>query len=136
MVKRIVQWIGLSLLALIIGIGSFVAYLYASPVPFREFDDSWYHTKIEVTEALGQSFLAHHRSAVFRAMGDHFVYPVGPGRIMGLLAASAPDDSGNVFLFFGCRFASGDVGLHELPVYCWSQRQQRLLWKGLQNNSP
>jgi hypothetical protein len=136
MVKRIVRWIGVLLLAFVIGIGSFVTYLSASPVPQHEVDDSWYHGKLEVTEALGRSFLAHHRSTVFRAQCDHFFHPVGPGRVMDLIGASAPDDSGNVFLFFGCRFASGDVGLHELPVYCWSERQQRFLWKGLQNNSP
>lgn len=136
MVTRVRRCIAVLLLAFLVGIGGLVAYLYASPVQLHEFDTAWYHTDLHVTDVAARSFRAQHRSAVFRAQCDHFVHPVGPGRVIGLVGASAPDDSGNVFLFFGSAFASGDVGLHLLPVYCWSERQQRLVWKGLQDNSP
>jgi len=136
MVKRLVRWIAVSVLAIVVGIGAFVAYLYAYPIPHREFDDSWYHTTRPVTHDDGRSFLAHHRSVVLHAQADHFFHPIGPGRIVGVWGATAPDSSGNVFIYFGSRFVSSDIALHLLPVYCWSEPQQRLLWKGLQDNSP
>jgi hypothetical protein len=124
------------MLAFFVGAGGFVACLYAFPVPLHEFDASWYQTHRGVSEALGRHFRADHRWTVIRAQADHFVHPIGPGRVIGLLAASSADDSGDVLLYFGSAFASGDAGLHLLPVYCWSDRQQRLVWKGLQDNSP
>ncbi|SRR5260370_25035010 len=136
MTARILRWIGIALVVMLAGAGAFVAYLLASPVPVHEFDSSWYQTHHRVTEALATNFRAQHRWALFRAWADHFVHPIGPGRIIGLVAASSPDDSGDVFLYFGSAFAPGDTGLHLLPVYCWSDRQQRLVWKALQDNSP
>jgi len=73
---------------------------------------------------------------VLRAEADHLVHPVRESRIIGLWAASSPNDSGDVLLFFSFRFAPGEIGMHEFAVYCWSERQQRLAWKALLNNSP
>lgn len=136
MVKRVVRWIAVLALAFLVGIGGFAAYVCRSPVPLREFDDAWYHTRRGVTEALGRSFLAQHRLAVFRAQADHFVHPIGPGRVIALWGASPPNDSSDVFVYFGSPLVSSDTALHLLPVYCWSEREKRFLWKGLQNNSP
>jgi hypothetical protein len=136
MVKRILQWSVLSLLAIIVILGGFAAYLYVSPVPLREFDSSWYQTPRQVTEATAQTFYAQHRGVVFRAVADHFVHPLKFGRIIGLVGASAPDDSGDVLLYFMSEHFSSSADLHLLPVYCWSEREKRLRWKGLQDNSP
>jgi hypothetical protein len=136
MVKGILRWSAVSLLTMIVIIGGFAAYLYISPVPFREFASDWYHAPLQVTDVTARSFYTQHRRAVFRAAADHFVHPIGPGRIIILLGASPPNDSGDVFLFFGSQFVSSDAGLHQLPVYCWSERKKRLVWKGLQDNSP
>jgi|SRR6478672_9762245 len=133
MVKRVLLWSAVSLLALT---GGFVAYLYASPVPFREFDETWYRTDLHLTAAAAQTFRAAHRSAIFRAQADHMLHPVGPSRTISLFRASAPNQSGDVFLFFECPIGSSDDALHFFPVYCWSESRQRLLWKGLQDNSP
>ena len=124
------------MLAIIVIIGGFAAYLYVSPVPLHEFDSTWYQTHRGVTEATGRSFYTQHRWAVFRAAADHFVHPLGPGRIIILFGASTPNDSGDVFLYFGSAYISSSADLHLLPVYCWSDRKQRLVWKGLQDNSP
>ena len=136
MVKCVRRWAAVLLLTMIVIIGGFAGYLYLSPIPFHQFDSAWYRAPLKVTEATARSFYTQHRGAVFLAAADHFVHPVGPGRIAILLGASPPNDSGEVFLFFGSQFVSSDVGLHELPVYCWSERKKRLVWKGLQNNSP
>jgi hypothetical protein len=133
MTNRIVRWTIIVILATVAGS---IGYLCAFPVPLHELDTAWYHTRRGATEALGQTFLAHHKCAVLRAQADHFVHPVGPGRVVAILAASPPNDAGDVFVYFGSQFASGDSGLHLLPVYCWSERQQRLVWKALQDNSP
>jgi hypothetical protein len=136
MVKRVLSWTALSLLTIIVIIGGFAAYLYLSLVPFHELDSNWYGAHQQPTEASATSFRARHRLAVLRAEADHLIHPVRESRVIGLLAASPPDESGDIFLFFGFRFAPGDIGLHEFAVYCWSERQQRFVWKGLQNNSP
>jgi hypothetical protein len=136
MVKRIVRWIGISLLIVFAVAAAFAVFLAKTPVPFHEFETTWYHTPLQVTEVAAATFCAQHRSAVLRAQCDHFVRPVGPGRVITLLGATLPDDSGDVFLFFGSAFVSSDAALHLLPVYCWSEREKRLLWKGLQDNSP
>jgi hypothetical protein len=137
MVKRLVRCIAMSVLALAVCIGGFTAYLYAYPVPYREFDDAWYHsTTRKGAEDNGRSFLASHRFAVLHAQADHFLHPIGPGRIIGVWGATTPDSSGNVYIYFGARFVGSSVAYHLLPVYCWSEPQQRLLWKGLLDNSP
>src|ERR1700746_2942035 len=136
MVKRVVRWFAVLLLAFAVSIGGFVAYAYASPIPLREFDDTWYHTKRGVTEVLGRSFQAQHQFAVMRAQADHIVHPIGPGRAIVLMGAPPPNDSGEVSLYFASAYISSTVDLHLLPVYCWSEREKRLLWNGLQDNSP
>jgi hypothetical protein len=136
MVKRVVRWIAVFVLALFVGAGGFVAYAYRSPISLREFDAAWYHTKRGVTEAVGRRFQAQHRFAVMRAQADHIVHPIGPGRAVVLMGASPPNDSGEVYLYFGSAYISSTADLHLLPVYCWSEREKRLLWKGLQDNSP
>jgi hypothetical protein len=136
MVKRIVRWVAISLVSVLLGIGGLLAYAYASPIPVHEFDASWYHTPRHVTEAIGRSFYTQHRWTVFHAAADHLVHPIGPRRAIILMGASSPDDSGDVFLYFGSAYVSGSTDLHLLPVYCWSEREKRLRWKGLQDNSP
>jgi hypothetical protein len=134
MVKRTLRWTTISLLVLFLM--GFAAYPAVSRVQVREFDSTWYHMHLDVTEAEARAFCAQHRAAVVRAQADHFFHPIGPGRIIALLGASSRNDSGEVFLFFGSQFVSSSAALHLLPVYCWSEREKRLLWKGLQNNSP
>ena|SRR5438105_1602601 len=136
MVRPVLRWSAVSLAAIIAAIGGFVAYLYASPVPFHEFDATWYHTDLHLTAAAAQTFRATHRSALYRAQADHMLRPIGPSRIITLFRASSPTQSGEVFLFFECPVGSSDAALHYFPVYCWSEPRQRLLWKGLQDNSP
>jgi hypothetical protein len=135
-VKRVLRWSAVSLLAILVILGGFAAYLYASPVPLREFDSNWYQTPRQVTEATAQTFYTEHRWAVFRAAADHFVHPVKFGRFVILVGASPPDDSGDVLLYFMSEHISSSADLHQLPVYCWSEREKRLRWKGLQDNSP
>jgi hypothetical protein len=136
MVKHVVRWTAVLLLAFLASIAGFLAYSYVNPVPFHEFDFGWYHTGRGVTEAGGRSFQRQHRCAVLRAQADHFVHPFGPGRIIVLFGASSPNESGDVFLYFVSAFVSSSAASHLLPVYCWSEREGRLVWKGLQDNSP
>jgi hypothetical protein len=136
MVKRVLRWSAVSFLTIVVIIGGFAAYLYVSPIPLHEFGSDWYHAHLQVTDAMARSFYTQHRWAVFRAAADHFVHPVKPGRIIILLGASSPNESGDVFLYFGSAYISSSADWHQLPVYCWSDKEQRLLWKGLQDNSP
>src|SRR5262245_10487463 len=123
MIKRIVRWSAVSLLAIIVVVGGFAAYLYASPVPLREFDSDWYRTHREITEATARTFQTKHRWVVFRAAADHFIHPLKFGRIISLVGASPPDDSSDVLLYFMSEQIASSANLHLLPVYCWSERE-------------
>src|SRR5437764_1297971 len=90
MAARVVRLLAIVFVMVFAGTGVFVIYLCASPVPLHEFDSSWYHAHQEVTEASATTFRAQHWWTVFRAQGDHFVHRIGPGRIIGLVAASSP----------------------------------------------
>ena len=136
MVKRIVRWSAALLVVLLLCTAGFLAYCYFVPVPHRQFDSAWYHTRRDVTEAAADTFQKHHQWAVLRAQADHFADPVAPGRAVVLYGASSPDESGEVLLYFGSAFVSSSSAFHLLPVYGWSEREERLLWKGLQDNSP
>src|SRR5947209_15233509 len=109
MLRRGLRWIAVSLLIVVVVVAAFGAYLYATPLPLHEFDSAWYHTRRGVTEVFGRSFHSQHRWAMLHAQADHFAHPIGPGRIVVLLGASPPDDSGDVFLYFGSAFVSSSA---------------------------
>src|SRR3954468_5861701 len=112
MATRVVRSVAIVFVTVLVGTGALFIYLCASPIAFHELDSSWSGPHQEPTEASATSFRARHKLAVLRAEADHLVHPVRESRIIGLLAASSPDDSGDLFLFFGFRFAPGDIGMH------------------------
>ena len=135
MVKRIIRWTALSLLLVAVVVIILAGYFRASAVAVHEFDATWYNTHRDWSEALARSFRREHRWVVARAEADHLVAPIGPSRAIQLYYASS-DPSGDTFLRFGSCWLTSSADLHLLPVYRWSSREHRLIWKALEDHSP
>ena len=135
MVKRIVRWIAVSLLVTAAAAIILAGYFRTSAIAVHEFDPGWYSTPRDWSEALAKRFRREHRLVVARAEADHLVAPIGPSRAIQLYYASS-DPSGDTFLRFGSCWLTSSSDLHLLPVYRWSSRERRLIWKALEDHSP
>jgi hypothetical protein len=111
------------------------AGLKMSPIAAHELDMAWYRAPRQWSEEEATGFASSHAWVLVRAEADHLVNPIGPSRAIRLMHASQ-DPSGDVFLRFMSRHFSSSADLHLLPVYCWSARDQRLIWKAYENHSP
>ena len=135
MVRRIVRLSVVFLLLAAVSAVALLAYFRATAIPIHEFDHAWYNTPREWSETLARTFRSEQRWAVARAEVDHFVSPIGPSRAIQLYYAS-PDPSGDTYLRFGSCWLTSSADLHLLPVYRWSSREHRFLWKALEDHSP
>jgi hypothetical protein len=135
MVKRIIRWTAALLLFAAVAVAVLAGYLRASAIEVHKFDPGWYNTSRDWSEVQAKSFCQEHRWVVVRAEADHLVAPIGPSRAIQLYYASS-DPSGDIFLRFGSSWLTSSADLHLLPVYRWSSREHRLIWKALEDHSP
>ena len=113
----------------------FVVYFRASAIPAHELDASWYHAQHDWSDSFAKTLSSTHRWAIARAEADHVVSPIGPSRAIHLVDAS-PDASGDVLFRFVARFLTSSSDIHLLVVYRWSSREDRFVWKAIEDHSP
>jgi hypothetical protein len=135
MLKRIVKWSALVFLLFVAIALGFVVYFRSSAIPAHKLDASWYHAQHEWSDSFAKTLRSTHRWAVARAEADHVVSPIGPSRAIHLVDAS-PDASGDVFFRFVARFLTSSSDIHLLVVYRWSSREDRFVWKAIEDHSP